>query len=494
LIFNILFFNLYSQNNIADIEYHQGFDKNLFPFFHGVASGDATNNAVIIWTRVTPERKMRSIDVLWTVATDSLMKNIVQSGKFRTLPERDYTVKIDVQNLKPNKVYFYQFTAFNKKSPIGRTKTLPADYQKDNDYNAVFFTGSNFNAGYFNAYKIIAQRNDIDAVFHLGDYFYEYGTNTYGDNPHRTLMPDYEVITLQDYRTRLSHYRLDPDLREAHRKFCWYIIWDDHESANNSWKNGAENHQPNEGSWKERLANAQKAYFEWMPIREKQDSEIYDIYSVAKLARFITLDTRIIGRDNQNINPYDTNKTMLGQKQLNWLFDQLLKAKKDSVKWIFITQQVMFAPLMIKDKIFNTDQWDGYQFERQKIIDFIRKNNLKNVVIISGDIHSSWANEIYADEKHNFIIPEFITPSVTSPFIGKLKAFGYKIFAKPKMKYIKYVDLTHRGFMILRISDNQIVAEWDYLNTVKKPSTKIFKTVKYFIQKPQPLIIKKLKQ
>ncbi len=492
LIFNILNLNLYSQNNISDIEYHKGFDKNLYPFFHGVASGDATENAVIIWTRVTPERKMRSIDVTWAVATDSSMKNIVQKGKYNTLPERDYTVKIDVKNLKPGKTYYYQFSAFNKKSQVGITKTLPADYQTEN-FNAVFFTGSNFNAGYFNAYRLICQRNDIDAVFHLGDYFYEYGTNTYGNNPNRALMPDYEVITLQDYRTRLSHYRLDPDLREAHRKYCWYIIWDDHESANNSWKDGAENHQSDEGDWQKRLSAAQKAYFEWMPVRENNDSDIYNSFSVSNLVRFITLDTRITGRDKQDIDPYDTNKSMLGEKQLNWLFKQLLQAKKDNVQWIFITQQVMFAPLMLNGKILNNDQWDGYQYERQKIISFIRDNNLNNVVIVSGDIHTSWANEIYADSLHKFVIPEFITPSVTSPSISKLKALGYKIFAKPKLKHIKYIDLTHRGFMILHITENQVIAEWDFLKTVKKPSTKILKTVKYYIQKPQPLNINKLK-
>ncbi len=493
LIF-ILFNNfLFSQNLVKDIKYHPGFDSTLAPFYHGVASGDATDTSVIIWTKTTPEILMRSISINWLVATDSLMKNIVQQGKMQALPENDYCIKIDVKNLSPNTFYYYQFINSDKKSVIGRTKTLPDKSDNYSLFRPVFFTGSNYNAGYFNAYKNICNRTDIDAVYHLGDYFYEYGTNTYGNNKNRPLMPPYEVVSLQDYRTRFSHYRLDPDLREAHRLYCWYVIWDDHETADNSWTGGALNHQPNEGNWNVRKNAAKKAYFEWMPIKENKDSSIFSTFSVGKLARFILLDTRLQGRDFQGTDPYDTTKTMLGKPQLHWLFAQLLKAKKDSVNWIFITQQVMFAPFKIANKIVNPDQWDGYEFERQEIIDFIKNNNFTNVVIISGDVHTSWANEIYFNnKKDSIVIPEFITPSITSPSISKFPAFFAKLFIKTTMPHVKYVNLTKKGYMILNIIPSSITAEWYFLRTIKTPNTSIKSQHFVKIQKPD-LKIQKVK-
>lgn len=487
-------FFMQGQNLVADLEYHVAFDKSLYPFFHGVASGDATSEKVIIWTRVTPERQMRSITVNWNIATDSLMKNSVKNGLFTTDRNRDYTVKIDVDGLKPNTIYYYQFEAFKKKSCIGRTKTLPQKNKNIDNFRAVFFTGSNYNAGYFNAYKSVVLRNDIDAVYHLGDYFYEYGTNEYGHNKNRSLMPDYELVTLSDYRTRFSHYRLDKDLQEAHRKYCWYVVWDDHETADNSYLEGAQNHQKNEGDWQKRMADAKQAYFEWMPIRETKDSSIYSTYDVGKMARFILLDTRLEGRQFQGIDAKDTAKTMLGKEQLEWLFYQLLKAQKDSVEWIFITQQVMFAPFMIAGQVLNNDQWDGYQYERQKICDFIAKNNINNVVIISGDIHTSWANEVYIDKKNkDKIIPEFITPSITSFSTYKFTAFFAKIIIKITKPYIRYVDLTHKGYMILDLNRDSILAEWYYLKTIKKQNPKINRVRKYSVEKGQPMKIKKEK-
>jgi len=478
----------FSQNLVDDIKYHPSFNSTLAPFYHGVASGDASNNSLIIWTRVTPEQLMRSVTVKWIIATDSSLLNIVQQGEIITRSTNDYTVNVDVENLKPNTFYYYQFSTQNKKSQIGRTKTLPANNTSNFTFRPVFFTGSNYNAGYFNAYKNICSRTDIDAVYHLGDYFYEYATNVYGKCKNRALMPPHELITLNDYRTRFSHYRLDEDLREAHRLYCWYVIWDDHESADNSYTSGANNHQPDEGDWINRKNASVKAYFEWMPIKKNEDSTIYKTLDVGNLARFILLDTRLEGRDNQKIKPTDSTKTLLGEKQLNWLFSELLKAKNDSVQWIFITQQVMFAPLKFGKKILNPDQWDGYEFERKKILNFIKNNKINNVVIISGDIHSSWANDVYFDKKNyqqgdTNIIPEFVTPSITSPSAGKITAFFGEIFLKCTLKHVKFVNLHDKGYMMLNIENQAITAEWYFLETIKETNPQIKKTKFYTVYK-----------
>jgi len=164
----------FSQTIENDLKYHPGFDKNLAPFFHGVASGDASENSVIIWTRVTPKKITNSINVKWLIASDSLFKNIIDSGNYTTTPNKDYTVKIDVKNLTAFNTYYYKFISLSKESEIGKTKTLASKSDNMKKFRPVFFTGSNYNAGYFNAYRSICNRNDIDAVFHLGDYFYEY--------------------------------------------------------------------------------------------------------------------------------------------------------------------------------------------------------------------------------------------------------------------------------------------------------------------------------
>ena len=209
------------------------------PFYHSVASGDPLSNAVIIWTRVTPEFEVE-VEGKWSVASDEKMENIVQFGDFTTNAERDYTVKTDVQDLEPDTYYFYQFEALGKKSPVGRTKTAAKDSVDQVRFAVV--SCSNYEAGYFNAFGRIAALDDLDAVLHLGDYIYEYEVGRYGDTTlGRLHLPDKEIITLQDYRTRYSQYRLDEDFQKAHQMHPFITIWGDHEISHNAYPTGAEN-------------------------------------------------------------------------------------------------------------------------------------------------------------------------------------------------------------------------------------------------------------
>jgi alkaline phosphatase D len=213
-------------------------------FQHGVASGDPLLNRVIIWTRVTPVGNEEVVSVDWFISDEPTMTRILQRGVTATNPGFDYTVKVDVTRLDPNKTYYYRFAVRGELSPIGRTKTLPVG-AVDRARLAVV-SCSNLPYGFFNAYRLIAQRSDLDAVLHLGDYIYEYANKVYGDGTStgRVPSPDKETVTLSDYRARYAQYRRDPDLQEAHRQHPWIIVWDDHESTNDSWLGGAENHQP----------------------------------------------------------------------------------------------------------------------------------------------------------------------------------------------------------------------------------------------------------
>lgn len=276
-------------------------DAKLFPFYHGLASGDPTESAVIIWTRVTPKED-GDIPVSWKVSTDVNQQNIVQQGTYITNVSRDYTVKVDVKNLQPGTTYYYSFQALGKKSLVGRARTTPKTNVSQLRFAVV--ACSNYQNGYFNVYDRLAERNDIDAIIHLGDYIYEYeeGGFGYSEEVGRGHEPNNETISLQDYRVRHSFYKLDPALQKAHLQHSFITIWDDHEFTNDAYVGGAENHQPaTEGSWQNRKNNAWKAYFEWMPIREntQNPNQIYRKIQYGNLMDLILLDTRIEGRDEQ---------------------------------------------------------------------------------------------------------------------------------------------------------------------------------------------------
>ncbi len=252
------------------------FDEKLKPFYHGVASGDPLTDRVIIWTRVTTDIDS-DVEVDWLMATDKELKNIVKNGKSNTNQAKDYTVKIDVTGLNSYTTYYYQFSAFGNKSLIGRTKTAPSKNDNVDKLRIAMISCVNYQWGFFNAMERIAERNDLDAVVHLGDYFYEY-SDEYYKHPNltnRKHLPAEETIELAEYRVRFSQYRLDPMLRKMHQQHPMIATWDDHETTNDSWMGGAENHNSaTEGDWNLRVQNSINAYDEWMPIRNVENKKI----------------------------------------------------------------------------------------------------------------------------------------------------------------------------------------------------------------------------
>ncbi|MBW1297203.1 alkaline phosphatase D family protein [Aquimarina litoralis] len=315
--------------NISDY-----FDSSLAPFYHGVASGDPLENAVIIWTRVTTNAT--NIEVNWKIAKDPQMNQIAQQGIINTNQSKDYTVKVDVKGLEPYTTYYYQFESLGVKSIVGKTRTAPRQQDMVDNLRFAIVSCSNYQDGYFNAYNQIANRTDLDAVIHLGDYIYEYESGGYGysDEVGRGHVPENETITLNDYRVRHSYYKLDPMLRNVHQQHAFINIWDDHEFANDANKFGAENHTPSsEGDWQIRKNNAFKAYFEWMPVRANsiEQYRLYRKISYGKLMDLIMLDTRIEGRDTQ----VNSSKNIISAAASNDAFKSFAQhviAKKDLSK------------------------------------------------------------------------------------------------------------------------------------------------------------------
>jgi alkaline phosphatase D len=338
-------------------------------FNHGVASGDPLTDRVIVWTRVTPDSD-GDVWVGWQVATDAGFTNMVGEGSGTTSAAVDYTVKVDVEGLKPATDYYYRFLTVNNTSPTGRARTLPQGVAEAATFAVV--SCSNYPAGFFNVYREVANQ-EVDAVLHLGDYIYEYDSTGYASEHAvalgRVVEPANELLTLGDYRTRYAQYHRDEDLQAAHAAHPFIIVWDDHEVANDSWREGAENHDPaTEGSFEARKTAAIQAWHEWQPVRPPNsvDDIIYRRFQYGDLLDLLMLDTRLVGRDQQftysdfatggiidvdkaRAGFNDSGRTILGSEQLAWLREQL---SQSSALWQVLGQQVLMgryhlpAPIM----------------------------------------------------------------------------------------------------------------------------------------------------
>lgn len=469
------------------------------PFQHGVASGDPLSDAVIVWTRVTPSegRPLAAaaglcgseaaaapmIEVEWRLASDPGMSSIAQSGVVTTDASRDYTVKVDVIGLSPGTTYYYDFSVSGASSRVGRTKTSPVEGASHARLGVV--SCANYPAGYFNVYRLLAERTDLDLVLHLGDYLYEYGNGTLGDGAAsgRLPSPDREVITLEDYRARHAQYKTDPDLQEMHRQHPLVAIWDDHEVSNNGYRDGASNHQPDsEGDWALRKESAMRAYFEWMPIRPVRagnSDRVYRAFAWGDLFDLIMLDTRYAGRDARVAGNCDAagiadpERSLLGAEQEAWLLDALRGSHARGARWRLLGQQVMFGQLSdaAEGCITHPDQWDGYSQSRARVLALLRDEALDNVIILTGDAHSSWALDI-ADDPFDAAMydgetgegsraVELVAPAVSSPAAG-----GDAQSMIETHPHLKYADLTRNGYVLLDLTSQRAQAEWYFVSTV----------------------------
>lgn len=340
-------------------------------FEHGVASGDPLQDRVILWTRLTPSDSSARLQVTWEIALDQQFKQIIKTDKVTTAAAQDFTVKVDAIGLKPNQSYFYRFVFGDKISPVGQTKTLPTSTSK---VSFAVCSCSNYPAGYFYVYREMAKQN-VDVLIHLGDYIYEYGADGYATEDAaklgRTLPAnnDKEIIKLDDYRKRYALYRKDKDLQALHHRHPFIVIWDDHELANDAWREGAENHTEetanakNEGKFSERKLAALQAYFEWMPIRpiDDQHIKIYRQFDFGNLVQLTMLDTRIIARDQQldyvdymtanglNAAKFQADltnpaRTLMGYTQRDWLLGKL---QQSNATWNVLGQQILMAKMLI---------------------------------------------------------------------------------------------------------------------------------------------------
>lgn len=481
-------------------------------FRHGIASGDPTNDSIILWTRVSVDAP-RTVEVRWQLAEDPEMTQIVSSGHTATDASKDYTVKVDATGAPAGKTLFYQFQALGTLSAVGRTRTLPIGRVEIAKFAVV--SCSNHPNGFFNVYREIAARSDLDAVLHLGDYIYEYGATGYAAEDAEALgripLPAYELHSLRDYRQRHAQYKSDCDSQAMLASLPLIAVWDDHELANDGWHGGAEGHSQEEGSWAMRRDAAIQAYFEWMPIRGKprgKKTRIFREFRYGSLASLIMLDTRFRGRDPQ---PYigdevtqesidaalaDPKRRMLGRSQERWLRKRLKRAA-DS-KWQVLGQQVLVSqmispdlePLVDPDKpgviskerlqgIIERskknppsvlDTWDGYPVAREDLYADLGKYAI-NPVLLSGDLHTNLAAELIPENGQKPVAVEFMTGPVSSPVMSDVlperKPNALRDGVLEQNPWLKYLDTRHCGWLCVTLTQDECVGEWYLLDTVK---------------------------
>ncbi len=480
-------------------------------FDHGVASGDPLSDRLILWTRVSGVVDGR-VDVRWAIAADANMQSVVNEGVINTGADRDFTVKVDADQLPTGQTIWYQFEVNGVKSPVGRSKTLPVGSVDAAKFAVV--SCANHPYGFFHAYREISNREDIDAVVHLGDYIYEYGLGEYATEKAEELArlpdPETEVVTLEDFRRRHAQYKADADSMAMHERHPLIAIWDDHEVGNDSWRGGSLNHQPEEGQWETRRDAAVQAYLEWMPIRashHRENTRIFRRFRFGDLLSLIMLDTRFYGRDLQpDVGDEvtaesvaeamsDPERRVLGRRQESWLRRSLTKAQDTT--WQVIGQQVLVTPLRSPDlePLLDTelpsmlsledverfielsksnppmllDTWDGYPAARD---DFLKDlyEFATNPVVLSGDLHTPLAGELVPWGHSKPVAVEFMTGSVTSPgfaeHLPEREPGGLRDAILELNQNLSYLDTDRRGWMCLSVTHETCSAEWHLLDTV----------------------------
>lgn len=575
-------------------------------FKHGIASGDPLNDRVIIWTRVTPEWDT-DVTVAWEVATDSGFTNLVNTDSFTTDADKDYTVKVDVTGLSAGMKYYYRFKVGDTYSETGETITLPEG--SVSSLKIALFSCAMWEHGYFQAYADAAAQSP-DIALHVGDYIYEYETGDYESptgSPVRVFEPTHEIVTLDDYRKRYAQYRTDAHLQELHRMVPWIVIWDDHEVANDTYKDGAENHSDDEGDFVERKAAALQAYYEWLPIRiQNADdlSQAYRSFDYGDLVSLHVIESRLLARDESAAGKQnqlalitdetelaaamtdlattlaDSSRKLIGDTQMGWLQGQMaastatwqvlgnetimaqmkvpqsilmfqldvtdfaaigalvqtyaavkaqvpsgtdeatIMAAVDAALPDSITQALVYAGMsetdaaaMVDSKIemldslesetkiaYNLDAWDGYPYEQLTVMASAYQIHQtkaaagldSNLVVLTGDSHNSWANNLRYDEVDTStgsytgnqypVGVEFAVTSVSSVGLEKeLKdllveggviteeQYDPTLFAGMFNYYIQdnqYLEMQNRGYALITFTKDEAVSEYRFVQNV----------------------------
>jgi len=473
-----------------------------FPF--GVASGDPRPESVVLWTCLEGLEEPTALS--WRLSTRPDLGDVVAEGQTEALAERGGCVKLLVEGLEPAQRYYYGFARGDERSHVGRTLTLADPSLSEADPSVIAAVScASFNSGFFHVYRAIAEDEDIELVLHLGDYIYESGRYA------REVVRDYsdpeEAKTLQGYRARYADHRRDPDLQALHRAHPMIAVWDDHEFANNACpsRGGDEEAEATGEPWEARKAAAERAYHEWLPTAVEVGEPLYRTFQLSPHAELWMLDTRMDARaapftadSAPRLERFSEERRLISEAQERWLTEGLSASERP---WKLIGQQVMMAQLQVRGApeeeresavSLNLDQWDGFAGQRARLLRHIQEEQIGGVVVLTGDIHTSWASELSlnpsdpslytpeasevggegdltADPHGGAIALECVTPSVSSFALSGTNDNLDSLLAMAN-PHIKWRELTRRGFLKLTISAEELRAEWWHVGDVLNPT------------------------
>jgi alkaline phosphatase D len=493
------------------------------PFLLGVASGDPLPDAVVLWTRLVRDpfdagsMPSRPVEIGWEVAHDAGFRRVARRGSALAHPALAHSVHVDVSGLEPARDYFYRFRALRSVSPVGRTRTAPAHWAHPQRLRLGIVNCQDYQNGYWPAYRGLAGE-DLDVVFHLGDYIYEYDPDSaFPDRLHTT--PDQpgidQLLSLADYRNRHAQYKLDPALQAAHHAFPWVATWDDHETENNYADlvdeiddTGAKLQPPAEFA-RER-AHAYQAYYEHMPIRPRyqlgsSSFRIYRRLDFGSLARFSVLDTRQYRTDQPGGFPNDFGPVQVGQgngagtltggTQETWLDRGLTRSH---AVWNVIAQQVMMSRFRFPDPagqlpgIFaNLDQWDGYAPQRTRLLQFLDQAQVPNPVVLAGDIHSTWFSDLkldFDDPASRTVATEFVATSISSDFPAAFDA-GIRLINPILNPHVRYFDGSKHGYLRCTVDRSAWQTDARVVDTIAVRDTPVYTSASFATEAGHPGVV-----
>ncbi len=508
-------------------------------FAYGVASGDPFARSVMLWTRVTPADD-GDISVIWEMAQDSDFQSLSAAGAVKTNAVKDYTVKVEATGLAADSWYYYRFRVGDTLSQIGRTRTLPAGPTPQARFAIV--SCANWQHGYFNTYDHIAKQaadDKFDALIHLGDYYYEYGVPKTPWLADRLHEPRHEIISLEDYRIRHAQYRSDAALQDVTSKMPIIAVWDDHETTNDSWKDGAENHDTGEGDWDTRKEAALRAYYEWMPLREpqfgKSREDIYRAFEWGDLASLVCVETRLTARAEQLIiedyideidvpggaekfkkeKLYAPNRDMLGKEQQDFIIETFKASKAADKPWRLLANQVIMGRLLTPDftpyideaavqaiekdwagvRDFLTlskynlpvypDSWDGYPVAREAFYKALSTAGIHDMLVLTGDAHEFWLNEL-TTEAGKKLGMEVVTSSVSSETLTAYLGDGtadHNLLLTQSNEDVRYYNALINGYIDLTVTPKKAHVKMVGISTVRSQDYEAFDAARFTIRK-----------
>lgn len=475
-----------------------------YPFQLGVASGDPGPDGMVLWTRLAPKPLEPGggmppvpIKVDWMIAEDEGMGKVVARGKVNAVPQWGHSVHVEVSGLQPDRWYWYQFKIGGEVSPKGRTRTLPSPGTLPDKLRFAAASCQHFETGLYTAYEHMA-REDLDLVFHLGDYIYEYRGI---DQRVRKHLGD-EIMTLDDYRTRYAQYKSDPSLQAMHAAVPWVVTWDDHEVDNNYANDIPEQAGVSAGDFLLRRAAAYQAYYEHLPLRRSSlpkgpDMMLYRSLAFGNLACFQVLDTRQYRTDQpcgdgnkpQCPEALSPEGTILGHEQRDWLFRNL---KASTARWNALAQQVMIARV---DRLpgekagYSMDQWPGYEYERRQLLKFLHDHKTANPVALGGDIHTHWANELIADfddPGSKSVATEFVGTSISSSGDGRAEPKGLPELLSEN-PFVKFHN-AERGYLSCEVTPKTWRTDFRTVEYVSRPGAPLQTRASFVVEDGRPVL------